>query len=262
MLNFELNSKLKIQHATLSSHRFGRWLDWLYPPRCRFCREATRRSYDCFCAACLEEIRVIDCPICTICGRPFLDTRGDDHLCGGCIARPPRFARARSWACYSTDEGTDDPLRSILQRFKYGRKVSLGKPLGRLLAENSRGLFAAVSIDVIVPVPLHRKRLRWRGFNQSVVLAHEVGREWGIPVDAFVLARSRETPPQTQLHEDERRKNMRRAFAVNPRRSVEDQSVLLIDDVYTSGATVDECSRALVRGGAREVSVLTLARTV
>lgn len=130
------------------------------------------------------------------------------------------------------------------------------------MAENCTDLFAAASIDVIIPVPLHKKRLRWRGFNQSVVLAHEVARLWRIPVDAFALMRSRETPPQTQLHEDERRRNMRRAFSTNPRRSVEDKSILLIDDVYTSGATVDECSRALLRGGAREVSVLTLARTV
>jgi ComF family protein len=257
-----LNLKFNVQNSTSDSHRLGRWLDWLYPPRCRFCREATPRAEDCFCSACLAEIRVIDCPVCTVCGRPFLDTSGDDHLCGGCIAGPPHFVRARSWACYSTDDGDEHPLRSVLQRYKYGRKVSLGKPLGRLMAENCRGMFPAGSFDTIVPVPLHRKRLRWRGFNQSVVLAHEIGGEWGIPVDAFALARSRETPPQTQLHEDERRKNMRRAFAVNPRRSVEDKSILLIDDVYTSGATVDECSRALLRGGAREVSVLTLARTV
>jgi ComF family protein len=257
-----LNLEFNIQNSTSRSQRLGRWLDWLYPPRCRFCREATQRAEDCFCAACLEEIRVIDCPVCTICGRPFLDTSGDDHLCGGCIARPPHFARARSWACYSTDDGDEHPLRSVLQRYKYGRKVSLGKPLGRLMAENCRGMFPVGAFDVIVPVPLHRKRLRWRGFNQSVVLAHEVGKEWSVPVDAFALTRARETPPQTQLHENERRKNMRRAFAVSPRRSVADKAILLIDDVYTSGATVDECSRALLRGGAREVSVFTLARTV
>jgi ComF family protein len=257
-----LNLKPDTHPARFADARFGRWLDWLYPPRCRFCRESTRRSDDCFCAACLQRIRVIDCPICTVCGRPFLDTSGDDHLCGGCIARPPHFTRARSWACYSTDDGEEHPLRSVLQRFKYGRKVSLGKPLGRLMAEGSSGFFAAGSIDLVVPVPLHRKRLRWRGFNQSVVLAHEIGRAWDLRVDAFALTRSRATPPQTQLHEDERRKNMRRAFSVNPRRSVDDRSVLLIDDVYTSGATVDECSRALLGGGAREVSVLTLARTV
>jgi ComF family protein len=257
-----LSPNLDVQNSQSAGARFGHWLDWLYPPRCRFCREPTLRSHDCFCPGCIDRIRVIDGPLCTICGRPFLDTGGDDHLCGGCIVRPPHFVRARSWACYSTDESDDNPLRSVLQRFKYGRKVSVGKPLGRLMAEQCAGLFVSPSFDVIVPVPLHRKRVRWRGFNQSLVLANEIGRLWRIPVDPFALARLRETPPQTLLHEDERRRNMRRAFSVNPRRSVKDKSILLIDDVYTSGATVDECSRALLRGEAREVSVLTLARTV
>lgn len=237
-------------------------MDWLYPPRCRFCGDPAPGAEDCFCAACRARIRVIGGPLCTICGRPFLDTSGDDHRCGNCIARRPHFARARSWACYPTGEGEDHPLRVVVQRFKYGRKVALGKPLGRMMALGCRGLFDPGGLDLIVPVPLHRQRLRWRGFNQSVVLAREVGRAWRLPVDPFVLVRSRETPPQTQLHEDERRKNVRRAFAVSPARPVGGKTVLLIDDVYTSGATVNECARALMRAGAKEVSVLTLARTV
>lgn len=261
-MNFDVDSKCDTRRSQRISARLGRLLDCLYPPRCRFCRAATFSAHDCFCDDCRARVRVIDCPVCTVCGRPFLDTSGDDHLCGPCIQHPPHFARARAWACYPTDEREEHPLRSVVQRFKYGRKVSLGKPLGRLMAEGCRGLFGAHAIDVIVPVPLHRKRLRWRGFNQSVVLAREVGRAWSLPVDAFTLVRSRETPPQTQLHEDERRRNMRRAFAIAPKRSVENKSVLLIDDVYTSGATVNECSGALVGGGAREVCVLTLARTV
>ncbi len=260
-MNFELNSQPDIQNSTLAG-RLGRWLDCLYPPRCRFCRAATFSAHECFCDECRARVRVIDGPVCTLCGRPFLDTSGEDHLCGTCIERAPHFTRARSWACYPTDEGEEHPLRSVVQRFKYGRKISLGKPLGRLLAEGCRGFFSAQAIDVIIPVQLHRKRLRWRGFNQSAVLAREVGRRWRLPVDPFTLIRSRETPPQTQLHEDERRRNMRRAFAIAPKRSVENKSVLLIDDVYTSGATVNECSRALLAGGAREVCVLTLARTV
>ncbi|HEY2986177.1 MAG TPA: ComF family protein [Candidatus Binatia bacterium] len=245
-----------------SSFNFGRWLDWLYPPRCRFCGDSLFGRNDCFCRGCRERIRVIGHPFCTACGRPFLDTSGDDHLCGNCIARRPHFVRARAWACYPTDGGDDHPLREVVQRFKYGRKVSLGKPLGRLMAIGCRDLFHDYDLDVIIPVPLHAKRLRWRGFNQSVILAREIGRHWKLPVDPCVLVRSRETPPQTQLHEDERRKNMRRAFSVNPAKSIDGKAALLIDDVYTSGATVNECSRALVRAGVREVYVLTLARTV
>lgn len=117
-------------------------------------------------------------------------------------------------------------------------------------------------VDLIVPVPLHPKRLRWRGFNQSLLLARQVSRLYGVSVDPFVLYRARETAPQTLLAEDERRKNVRGAFAVFPEKSLKKQKVLLVDDVYTSGATVNECSRALVQGGAAEVTVLTLARTI
>jgi ComF family protein len=259
MLNVELNLKFKIHNSKFQS---SRWLDWLYPPRCRFCRESVFDAGDCFCRACRERIRRVVHPLCTCCGRPFLDTSGDDHLCGNCIARRPYFVRARAWACYPTEDGEAHPLREAVQRFKYGRKVSLGKPLGRLMAVECRNFFDARKLDLILPVPLHPKRLRWRGFNQSVVLARAIGQAWRLPVDPFVLARSRETPPQTQLNEEERRKNMRRAFAVKAEKSIAGQAVLLIDDVYTSGATVNECSRALKRGGAKEVSVLTLARTI
>ena len=117
-------------------------------------------------------------------------------------------------------------------------------------------------VDLIVPVPLHPKRLRWRGFNQSLLLARQVSRLYEVPVDPFVLCRERETVPQTQLAEDERRKNVRGAFAITPGKLLKGTSVLLVDDVYTSGATANECSRVLVRAGAREVYVLTLARTV
>jgi ComF family protein len=114
----------------------------------------------------------------------------------------------------------------------------------------------------MIPVPLHPKRLRWRGFNQALILAREVGRRWHIPVDPFILQRSRETSLQTELTEEERRKNVRRAFSLHPEKSVRGKTLLLVDDVYTSGATVNECSRALLRAGAQEVYVLTLARTV
>jgi ComF family protein len=117
-------------------------------------------------------------------------------------------------------------------------------------------------VNVVVPVPLHPKRLRWRGFNQSVLLGRELSRVFRLSLDPFLLQRKVETPPQTQLNEEERRRNVRGAFAVNPEKSLQNRSVLLLDDVYTSGATVNECSRCLKRAGAREVYVLTLARAV
>jgi ComF family protein len=154
----------------------------------------------------------------------------------------------------------DHPLRRVVQKFKYGRRVSLGKPLGQLLAQGCKEFLQECPVDMIIPVPLHPKRLRWRGFNQSILLARQVSRAYNIPLDPFVVYRSKETPPQTQLTEAERRKNMRGVFSLNPQKSIDGKRVLLVDDVYTSGATVNECSRCLRQGGAKEVYVLTLAR--
>lgn len=243
--------------------RLATVLDWIYPPRCRFCgKRLPLQALQCFCGECLHKIRLVAHPLCSLCGRPYLDISGEDHLCGPCIVRAPHFRLARAWACYPREELEGQPLRDVIQRFKYGRKVSLGKPLGELMAVGCALSFQGYSLDIVVPVPLHPKRLRWRGFNQALVLARVVGRRWRVPVDPFILARSRETPPQTQLSEEERRKNVRGAFSVNPRKTVKGKSALLVDDVYTSGATVNECSRVLRRAGARDVYVLTLARAV
>ena len=238
------------------------WLfDWLYPPRCRACRgRIFGADAECFCVSCRAHVQMVGHPLCRVCGRPYPDTSGDDHTCGVCLERPPQFVAARAWATYPRED--DHPLRLVVQKFKYSRKVSLGKPLGRLLARGCAEFLASVDADLIVPVPLFPKRLRWRGFNQSLILGREVSRAYGIPMDPFLLLRRRETAAQTQLAENERRRNVRGAFELNAEGSVKGKSVLLIDDVYTSGATVNECSRALKQGGAKEVFVLTLARAV
>jgi ComF family protein len=179
-----------------------------------------------------------------------------------CVNKTRHFVQARAWACYPREELAEHPLRSVVQKFKYGRKVSLGKPLGRLMARGCEEFLIECRPDLVVPVPLHPKRLRWRGFNQSVLLARQVSRAYETPMDPFVLVRRRETPPQTRLTEEERRKNMRGAFAMSQEKPVDGKIILLVDDIYTSGATVDECSRALERAGAKAVYVLTLARAV
>jgi ComF family protein len=243
--------------------RFAWAFDWLYPPRCRACGARVRgHDAEFFCAACWRRVRRVSTPLCDVCGRPFPSAGGDDHSCAACLERHPAFARARAWACYPSDREAEHPLRSVVQKFKYGRKVSLGKPLGRLLASGCREFVAECKPDVILPVPLHPKRLRWRGFNQSVLLAREVSRATNVPLDPFTLYRSKETLPQTQLTGEERRRNVRAAFSLKTRESVADRRVLLLDDVYTSGATVNECSRVLEQSGAKVVYVLTLARAV
>jgi ComF family protein len=245
------------------AERLDSLVDWLYPPRCRACSSSIGgRDREYFCSNCLLQIQLVAHPFCTICGRPFPDSSGADHVCGVCLARNPQFARAHSWACYPREEATEHPLRQVIQKFKYGRKVALGKPLGRLMARGCEEFLLTCKAETIIPVPLHPRRLRWRGFNQSVLLARQIGRAYNIPVDCFTLFRKMDTPPQTQLPEEDRRKNMRGAFALSKETAVKGKSLLLVDDVYTSGATVNECSRVLKQGGAREVFVLTLARAV
>ena len=238
------------------------WLfDWLYPPRCRACQgRILGRDAEYFCEHCREHIQLVGHPLCNVCGRPFPDASGDDHECGVCLERPPQFIAARAWACYPRED--DHPLREVVQKFKYARKVSLGRPLGRLMARGCQEFLREIDPDVIVPVPLYPKRLRWRGFNQSVLLAREVSRAYGIPMDLFLLQRRHETAAQTRLAEEERRRNVRGAFTLDPDRPIRGKRVLIVDDVYTSGATVNECSRTLKQGGAKEIYVLTLARAV
>jgi ComF family protein len=151
-----------------------------------------------------------------------------------------------------------DPLKMVLQRYKYSRDVSLARPLGALLAE--RAPLPIGDYDVLMPVPLHIDRLRWRGFNQALLLAHRLA--GGVAVDAMSLQRVRPTVPQVELTETERRRNVAGAFRVARPDRVRGRRILLVDDVYTTGATVDECSRALLRAAARAVDVLVLARAV
>jgi ComF family protein len=131
-----------------------------------------------------------------------------------------------------------------------------------LMARGCEEFFTTCKAETIIPVPLHPKRLRWRGFNQSVLLARQIGSVYKLPVDCFTLFRKIDTPPQTQLPEEDRRKNIRGAFGLAAESAMKGKRLLLVDDVYTSGATVNECSRVLKRGGSREVFVLTLARAV
>lgn len=181
---------------------------------------------------------------------------GGDHLCQRCIERKPPFARVRSCAVYSRVEA-DAPLARAIHRLKYGRDVSYAPPLARMLA----GLLGeGDDHELIIPVPLHRDRLRWRGFNQAVVIAKPMARLRRIRLHAMALRRVRPTVPQVGLDEAERRRNIAGAFELAPGCEVDGKNVLLVDDVFTTGATVEECARVLLRGGAARVEVAVLAR--
>ncbi len=151
------------------------------------------------------------------------------------------------------------PIRQAILLFKHGRRVSLAPHLGRLMAEAADGLFDPRQFDLLIPVPLHPRRERERGFNQAALLAKELGRRWSLRVNRRVLRRMRATEAQSGGREA-REANVRDAFVVAQPDQVEGQSLLVIDDVLTSGATVNECTHALLAAGAAEVAVYTLAR--
>ncbi len=233
-------------------------LDLVYPPSCCGCGQAT--SQPAFCQHCCATIQAPSSPLCTVCGAPFATSGGTDHVCGRCLRRPPAFGRARACAIYDAADNVAHPLKSVLQRYKYGRDVTLARPLARLLQD--RAPLSVGDYDLVVPVPLHIGRLRWRGFNQSQFLVRALARRAGVRVDALSLQRTRATHPQVQLSDRERQHNVRHAFRVMRPQRMRGRQILLFDDVYTTGATVNECSRALLRAGATRVDVLVLARAV
>jgi len=175
------------------------------------------------------------------------------------MRRNQRFGKARACVIYDAKSGKH-PFNAVLHRYKYARDVSLAVPLSRLLTE--RAPLDPAAYDLIVPVPLHIDRLRWRGFNQAQLLAAPLARRAGVPIDAFVLERVRATQPQVELNNVERRRNVVRAFRVAEPERVRRRRILLVDDVYTTGATAHECAKALMRAGGHSVDVLVLARAI
>lgn len=232
-------------------------LDLLYPPLCCHCESDTTND---FCDACSERIHRPGRPACPACGIPFHTPHGTDHLCGRCLAVPPAFGRARAAVIYDASDPSDHPFKSVLQRYKYNRDVGLAAPLSRLLWNECP--LNLSHYDLIVPVPLHLSRLRWRGFNQALLLARRIARRHQVRVDPFVLERTRATQPQVNLDEAARRHNVARAFRVTRADAVRRRRVLLFDDVYTTGSTVNDCARALRQAGADTIDVLVLARAV
>ncbi len=260
--------------------------DALFPPRCAACdvflpppirrprRPAEdetdiRRVFDgllgeMLCAACRAAFQAVTSPLCPCCGIMFPSRRGDDHLCGRCAVSGHWFATARAVGIH------EGPLRDMVHHLKYGGRVGLARPLGWLMDTFFRQVWPPGEVELVMPVPLHGRRLRRRGFNQAWLLV----RHWtgfaeapggGHSGPLFVhnaLVRRRPTRPQTGLGREERLSNLKGAFALAPGRSVDGRTVLLVDDVMTTGTTADACAQVLRAAGARRVDVLTLTRAM
>ena len=231
-------------------------IDLIFPPQCAFCGTPLAEDDTAgICPGCLRNIRFISPPICPTCGLPFPMEMGEDHLCGQCLGRQWHFGSARALGLY---EGA---IREAIHDLKYRGKSFLAKPLVGLL-DRGYPFIDYGSYDLLVPVPLHPKRLRERGFNQALILGKAIGRREGFPCRGFLLKKTRLSPPQINLSPQERGKNVKGSFAVADPGGVRGKRVLLIDDVMTTGSTVNECAGELLKAGAGEVDVFTLARAV
>lgn len=228
--------------------------DLLFPPLCLGCEQRLESSQPpLFCPDCIAGLAFIRSPCCSCCGVPF--PTGVDHLCGDCLAQHYVFDFARSLLHYQA------PISTIICSLKFGGRLTGVATLGALTGCSGLiGLFGEP--DLILPIPLHLDRLRERGFNQALVIARGCFPQWRNKIETGLLLRRRSTIPQSLLAGKERRGNLKKVFELADASKVAGKRVLLIDDVFTTGSTVNECSKILRSAGVGRLEVFTLARSL
>jgi len=229
-------------------------IDLVFPPRCPLCGEGLAAQSG-LCAACWGELAVPGEPCCSSCQRPFGDGIAPESVCAPCLANPPKHDGIAAGTLYN------DASRRLVLAFKHGRRIAMAPMLARFMAAR---LAQSDQAWVAVPVPLHRWRLWRRGFNQAALLAQEVARQRGTDVMVDALQRRKQTPVLGGLGRKARARALAGAITINPKRAaaLKGASVLLVDDVLTSGATSDACVSALKRAGAARVVVVCFARVL
>jgi ComF family protein len=250
---------MTISEPAQSSNIFGRIgravADAILPPTCLACRLPIAETAG-LCAKCWAGAGFIERPYCERLGTPFPADYGGELISPAALASPPAYARARAAARYS------DVVRNLIHMMKYGDRMDLVHTLGRWMTRAGSELLP--DADALVPVPLHWRRLWQRRFNQSSALAHAISKLSKVPVMDEALLRARATQPQFGLPRERRAENVQGAFkvAAEKRIEVKGKKLVLIDDVLTTGATADACTKILLRAGALRVDVLVLARVV
>ncbi|MBO4291203.1 MAG: ComF family protein [Lachnospiraceae bacterium] len=238
-----------IRTGNLPEKVWNSLMQLLFPRRCPVCDGIVTPSGEKICAQCLRKLQPLKAPWCRICG---IGLRREGELCGECRAgRKHFFVRARTLYRYQS-------VSQAIYRFKYGGRREYGEFFGEEMAEYLGDFARSIHADGLIPVPLHSKRLSRRGFNQAAVLAHVLGKKWGIPVYEKLLIRRKNTVPLKALNSKERQNNLKKAFHVKEN-DVKLKTIIMVDDIYTTGATVDEAARTLLDGGAEKVYVVTLA---
>lgn len=266
-------------------HVYKIFLDVIFPSRCIICRsffngdtfpdlfriektDLTKISFHevmgrFLCSDCLHNFSKVESPKCTVCGFMFKSRQGEDHVCGKCIKNPLKYRKARAYGLY------DRALRTSIHRLKYHQKTYLAEPLGLLLFSTFINNWNPEDIHVIIPTPLHNGRLKKRGFNQTFQLIKNWP-EWlkksgldsfHVMIDQDILFRKRKTKAQVGMGQKERIANIKGVFEVRNRAKIDSKNILLIDDVLTTGATANECAKTLLKNGAGNIDVLTLAHT-
>lgn len=242
-------------HATMkAAHGVVRHiLDFALPPRCAGCGVVAEDAHR-FCVDCWQELHFLGDPCCARCGLPFEYDGGADAECGACLARPPKYDRARAAVAYG------EIARRVVLKLKYSGRPGVAETLAHFM---QRHLDVATAV-ILAPVPLHRWRIWTRGYNQSALIASALAKRSGLPCELGLLERTKATPPLKGKGPRERALTVRGAFRVPERMKsgVKGRSVLLIDDVYTTGSTVNACARALKRAGASQVNIICWARVV
>lgn len=228
-------------------------VDFALPPRCPGCGVITPEPHS-FCLRCWSALRFLGRPCCERCALPFSYEEGEGALCGACLSQPPPFDRLRAAVAYG------EIARKVVLRLKYGSRPGMAETIARFMARH----LDDGARPLLVPVPLHRWRIWRRGYNQAALIARSLARTHGLEMQLDLLERVKPTPPLKAMSARQRAQTVRGAFRVRPEAKVQvkGRHVLLIDDVYTSGATVSACARLLKRAGAARVDVLCWARVV
>lgn len=240
---------MRQMRKTVSYHHLliSGFLNILYPSMCPVCgKPSDLWTYSPVCTECWAKTRKYNGPSCRVCALPLSSEYSS--VCGQCLKEKPPYSKAFFFGLY---EGV---LAEAINQLKFHGLKRLAKPLGRFMLD-----IELPAADGIVPVPLSLKGIRERGFNQSLLLARVVSKHIRIPLLMDILVKKRDTPPQIGLSKKERLSNLRNAFEAKG--DIIDRRLLLIDDVMTTGATATECSKMLIKAGAKEVNVLALART-